>query len=189
MPLKIPKDACGKSGPVRNLRAHRHSHMLPPSSGSSHGYGGRDDESEAGSEESFESALSPTEKRIHHSVVDPYYDYDMMDELTSSDDDRVSESDIQSSRSCQNNSASRRSSLFDNDSQIEDVGLEIRKDSMAQRRCHRGEGSTSSQKVADLNQFRRVPKAFWPFWVYRMYDSYYLAQRAAGTFALLKFPF
>ncbi|XP_052170700.1 uncharacterized protein LOC127786946 [Diospyros lotus] len=39
---------------------------------------------------------------------------------------------------------------------------------------------TQSQKVRrKRDRFYEVPRAFWPYWVYRMHDSYCLAQKAA----------
>lgn len=171
-------------GSVSNMRSKSLSHTFPSNS-SSHKYGNGANDSEATSEDSFESELSPTERRIHQSVIDSCYGYDIMDESASSDDDKSAfESDIQF----------RRHHLNDQDSvgnwkESEKVGLRTGKSSMLGRQPLRGEGSKMYWRN-ELYQFRRVSRAFWPYWVYRMYDSYSLAQSAAGslTFLFCFFP-
>ncbi|KAF2304434.1 hypothetical protein GH714_031348 [Hevea brasiliensis] len=130
---------------------------LMPSKVSLHGHGDGDNDSEANSEESFETELSSAEKRIHQSAVSSCCGYDKMDESTSSSDDKI-DSEIKYSRS-----------------HIIDSGCS----STPGEKSHKGEGSRRRSKNAGLNKFRRVPRAFWPYWVYRMYDSYCLAGRAA----------
>lgn len=50
------------------------------------------------------------------------------------------------------------------------------------------EASDTEKTVQRMHSVRywasheRFPRAFWPFWVYRMYDAYYLARKAAGIF-------
>lgn len=150
------------------------------SNSSSHGYVIRDNDSDATSEESFESELSPRERRIHQSVVDSAYGCDIMDESTSSEDDKSAfESDIRSRRPHLNDSDS-----IGNWKQSENVGLRTGKSCTLGRRSHRGEGSKMCWRN-ELSQFRRTSRAFLPHWVYRMYDSYCLAQRAAGSLTLL----
>ncbi|KAH7574286.1 hypothetical protein ACOSQ2_008672 [Xanthoceras sorbifolium] len=174
LPLRTPRDAFGKLGPIKNLQNCGVSRTLP-SNTSSRGYGNEDNDLEANSEESFESELSPTERRIHQSAILCCYGNDMMDESTSSDDDKfVSNSDGQS----------RRPPATDSDSignwkQSENVALQIGESSTSGRQSHRGNGSKMSSRSFDLSKLRRVSRAYWPYWVYRMYDSYSLAQRAA----------
>ncbi|KAH9761313.1 protein cereblon [Citrus sinensis] len=172
LPLRTPRDVFETLGCVSNL-SQSLSHTLPSNS-SSRGYGIRDNDSDATSEESFESELSPTERRIHQSVIDFAYGCDIMDESTSSDDDKSAfQSDIQSRRPHLNDSDS-----IGNWKQSENVGLRIGKSSALGRQSHRGEGSKMCWRN-ELSQFRRTSRAFLPHWVYRMYDSYCLAQRAA----------
>ncbi|KAK3213016.1 hypothetical protein Dsin_017722 [Dipteronia sinensis] len=174
LPVRTPRDACGKLGPMNNLQNHSLSRTLP-SNTSSHEYGNEDNDSEANSEESFESELSPTERRIHQSAILSLYGNDMMDESTSSDDDKfVSDLDTQYRRPPANDSDS-----IANWKQSENVVLQIGESSTSGRQTHKWDGSNLSCRSFELSKFRRVPRAHWPYWVYRMYDSYSLAQRAA----------
>lgn len=142
--------------------------------------------SDSNSEESFESALSVAERRIHHSVVDPSYGCTVMDESTSSDDEEfLSESDLQFRRPFQNDSESIGSLQVDCKTQIETAELGLGNSSNSGRQSSKGEELDRCWRKTDINQFRRVPRAFWPYWVYRMYDSYCLAERAAGSSTLL----
>lgn len=129
-----------------------------PSKVSLRGHGDGDNDSEANSEESFEIGLSPAEKRIHQSAVTSCCGYDVIDESTSSDEDKF-ESEIKRTKS-----------------HISDYGCS----STPGEQSLKGEGSRNRRKNAGLSHFSKVPRAFWPYWVYRMYDSYCLAERAAG---------
>ncbi|KAF3575214.1 hypothetical protein F2Q69_00062599 [Brassica cretica] len=142
VPLRTPRDAFGKLVPISNSRAS--STMALSAS-----FGDTDEMSVANSEESFESALSPSEKRLHYSAVDS-----IMDDWTCSDDEDevVCTSNIQSADG---------------------------KTPVSKGKCQKLNRLTSFRKNTDLNRFRMAPRAFWPFWVYRMYDSYHLAHRAS----------
>uniref|UniRef100_M4CU85 Protein cereblon n=1 Tax=Brassica campestris TaxID=3711 RepID=M4CU85_BRACM len=159
VPLRTPRDAFGKLVPISNLRAPSHSSTMALSAS----FRDTDEMSVGNSEGSFESALSPSEKRLHYSAVDS-----IMDDRTSSDDDDevVSTSNIQSSGS--NPFISREDGQSDDGKAPVSTG-----------KCQKLNRLTSFRKNTDLNRFRMVPRAFWPFWVYRMYDAYHLAQRAA----------
>ncbi|KAJ0248210.1 Protein cereblon [Hirschfeldia incana] len=166
VPLRTPRDAFGKLVPISNLRAPSHSSTMPLSAS----FRDTDELSVANSEESFESALSPSEKRLHYSAVDS-----IMDDWTSSDDDQVaSTSNIQSSGPNPFSSSSVGSLASRLDEQSADAKTPVSKGI-----CQKQNLLTSFRKNTDLNRFRMAPRAFWPFWVYRMYDSYHLAQRAA----------
>lgn len=140
-----------------------------------------DNDSEANSDESFESALSLTEREIHQSVVDSYYGSDTMDEstTTTSSDDEKSQSQLQGSQSKDSDSTDSLYSCPENNKV--DLGSSSKSDMQS---CKQKEPDRCWRNT-DLKQFRRAPRAFWPYWVYRMYDSYCLAERAAGTFTLL----
>ncbi|CAI9093576.1 OLC1v1029115C7 [Oldenlandia corymbosa var. corymbosa] len=158
-PLRTPQEAVGRLSPLsscqsRVLRAHSLESPRARCSGDCDG-----NESEAMSEDSFESELSPREKRLHHSVL--HSSFDTIYESGSGDDAKL-------------------------DSQVE-----VRQDSSLANLLgplEGDEGRTAlsgnhlfkrmKQKYA-LAQMREVPRAFWPNWVYRMYDSYTLAQKAA----------
>ncbi|KAL9376411.1 hypothetical protein Peur_030531 [Populus x canadensis] len=175
MPLRTPKDAFGKLAPLSNLRGHKFSSVLP-STFSSVGYGHSDNDSEANSEESFETELSLAERRIHQSALNSCYGYDMMDESMSSDDDKFMSrpEEMRSRRS--HLSETERSLYSDTGKNLGNTTLEIGNSSSLAKK---GEGSKRCWKNTDLNQFRRVPRTFWPYWVYSMYDSYCLAEKAA----------
>uniref|UniRef100_A0A5B7BA39 Protein cereblon n=1 Tax=Davidia involucrata TaxID=16924 RepID=A0A5B7BA39_DAVIN len=175
LPLRTPRDALGQLAPLRNLRAG--GLMQTPSSNASqskqYGYSDEDD-SDAISEESFESELSLTERRLHQSAIVTSYGYDMIDESTSSDEEKfVCESELQLGRSHLNNSTGSLNPY--DDKRSENAALGIREKFISGRRSHKVVG----WKRDSISGLHEVPRAFWPFWVYRMYDAYCLAQRVA----------
>uniref|UniRef100_A0A6N2L0A8 Protein cereblon n=1 Tax=Salix viminalis TaxID=40686 RepID=A0A6N2L0A8_SALVM len=175
IPLRTPKDAFGKLPPLSNLRSHRLS-CVPPSNSSSLGYGQNDSDSDTNLEESFDSALSSAGMRIHQSALNScYYGYNAMNESTSSDDDMLmSQTEMRSTRS--HLSESKGPLYLDTGKNVDNTTSEIGTSSDLEKK---GVGSKSLWKNTDLNQFHKAPRAFWPHWVYRMYDSYCLAERAA----------
>ncbi|XP_022732300.1 uncharacterized protein LOC111286548 isoform X2 [Durio zibethinus] len=165
VPFRTPRDAYAKLAPLSNLR----SQQMPSLNASSLGGGNEENDSEANSEESFESELSQTERRIHQAAIGSSYESDRTDEsLSSNDDDKLSESDDQSESPCLNDSSFILSSPSNHEKQIRNAGLGIGTKSMA-RKVSRPRSHPS----------RTVSRAFWPYWVYQMYDSYCLAQKAA----------
>ncbi|XWS70302.1 hypothetical protein CRYUN_Cryun03dG0036300 [Craigia yunnanensis] len=165
VPFRTPRDAYAKLVPLSNLQSQQ---MLSLNA-SSHRGGNEENDSEANSEESFESELSQTERRIHQSAIGASYESDRMNESTSSDDDnKLSESDNQSGSPCLNNSSFIGSSPSNHEKQIRNAGLGIGTKSMGRKVA----GPRSHLSCT-------VSRAFWPNWVYRMYDSYCLAQKAA----------
>ncbi|KAK9273581.1 hypothetical protein L1049_018391 [Liquidambar formosana] len=186
LPLRTPRDAFGKLAPLSNLQSHKLS-CTPPLNASHakrHVYGDEDNDSE----DSFESELSLTEMRMHQSAVASCCGYDIIDESTSSDDEKfVCNSDLQLRRSHLNDSLG---SLHPkHEKRNENVRLGIDNGSILGRQSLKGEGRKKGWMVTELNQSRRASRAFWPYWVYRMYDSYCLAQRVAGSLTLLSFFF
>lgn len=139
-------------------------------------HGGRNDEndSEANSEESFENELSQSERRIHQSAIGACYDSDRTDESTSSgDDNKLSESDSQSGSPFDTDSTFLGSSLSGH-KQVRNADLGIGTKSMARKMAEPRSHLSST-----------VSRAFAPIWVYRMYDSFCLAQKAAGISYLI----
>ncbi|XP_038711325.1 uncharacterized protein LOC120005636 [Tripterygium wilfordii] len=176
LPLRIPRDAFGKVPPLSKLHSCGPSLCRLPLNATSHSHGDGDNDSEG----SFENELSLDERIIHQSVVDSCYGYDTMDESTSSDDDKSAfQSRIRSSCSPQSDSNSMESLHLCYRKEIKHAAVGIGNDSTSGRPSWRGDGSRRSWRRADLTQFHAVPGAFWPYWVYRMYDSYCLAQKAA----------
>ncbi|XVE70997.1 hypothetical protein DITRI_Ditri10aG0114300 [Diplodiscus trichospermus] len=163
--FRTPRDAYAKLLPLSNMRRER---MLSNNI-SSHGGGNEEYDSEANSEESFESELSQTERRIHQSAIAACYEADRMDGSTSSDDEnKLSESDNQAGSPCLNDSSFIGSSPSNREKRVRNAGLRFGTRFVASKVA----GPRSHLSCA-------VSRAFWPIWVYRMYDSYCLAQKAA----------
>lgn len=129
------------------------------------------------SEGSFESELSSTERRLHHYALASSRSSDVYDESMSSDDDKF-----------ERHSESERSSF---DSFTRSMHLEFSRQS-ADDSPIIGKRPSSNMRSPNkvgcrkhtVTQLREVPTAFWPSWVYRMYDSYLLARKVAGKVAL-----
>ncbi|XP_061369594.1 uncharacterized protein LOC133312424 [Gastrolobium bilobum] len=168
LPLRTPRDAFGKSAPLSNMPSnHAVSHKLSSkcSRVKMHGSKNGENDSETTSDESFVSELSLMEKRIHLSVIGSSNVHDMMDESANS-------SDVEFMHKSDQEIISNLDETKNMDSRI-------------------GNCSTSgkqSSKEDDLDKFgkiiyacpsHKISRAFWPHWVYRMFDSYWLAQRAA----------
>lgn len=166
LPLRAPRDAFGKLPRPSVLRDNDISRNRPENSpAKSLRFADEDDDSEAHSEDSFESALSLRERRLHQSAIDCSYGYDAMDESTSSDDEKfVCESEFRERRSHSHHHSDEKISGNANGSGGQ---------------SHKGSWGWTQRKAATSNY--GIPRAFWPHWVYRMYDSYSLAQRVAGT--------
>ncbi|OMO86650.1 hypothetical protein COLO4_20995 [Corchorus olitorius] len=165
VPFRTPRDACAKLVPFSNLSSQQRLSL----NASSHGGGNGGNDSEDSSEEIFESELSQTERKIHQSAIGACYEFDKADESTSSDDDNeLPKSDNQSGSPCLNDSGFKGSSPSNHKKQIWNATLGIGSKSKA---C----------KVAGPRSHlsSTISTAFLPCWVYRMYDSYCLAQKAA----------
>jgi len=177
-PLRTPCDAFGKLTPLSNLRSHSLSFTQPLNASRAKLHQSRDEDnvSESNSEESFESSLSLTERSIHRSAIDSCYGCDIMDESTSSDDEKfLCEPDLHFGRSFLKDSESVGSLHSNHQKHIENADL----GSTSGRQSCQGEETDRHRRKINFDQFRRVPRAYWPHWVYRMYDSYCLAERAA----------
>ena len=187
MPLRTPRDAFEKLAPLNNLPS-RHpdtSHSSIPYA-KRHRYGDKDSASESNSEESFDSELSLAEMRMHHSAIDSCYGYDTIDESTSSDDDKfVCESELQLGNSHLN--VPIGSTQLDCERRNKKASSGMRNKFFSGSQSCKRKGLKEGQMVTKLNRSYGVSRAFWPYWVYRMYDSYHLAQRAAGNLTLLYF--
>lgn len=166
LPLRTPRDAVGQLAPLRNLREP----PLKTSNANRRGRGDEDDDSDGISEESFECELSLTERRLHQSAVVSCYGYDTVDMATSSDDEKYAcESEFQLEKSQLNEEHPEGGKRSENNS------LAMGKKLISGRQSHKGYG----WKKDSVSRLREGPRAFWPCWVYRMYDSYCLAQQAA----------
>lgn len=104
-----------------------------------------------------------------------------MNESTSSDDDKfLCESDLQARRPSLNDE-SMGPLHADHKKQIGIAEMGLGNSSTSGSQSCKREDPDRGWVKTDFNKVRRVPRAFWPYWVYRMYDSYSLAERAAGN--------
>ncbi|KAL8259550.1 hypothetical protein R6Q59_027503 [Mikania micrantha] len=146
LPLRTPRDVFGKPTLLRNLSAANVSHSkLRIHENEDHD-----------SDDSFESELSLTERRLHTSAIKYSSFSDLFNESTSSDDERpVDEPQLQlHSR---------------NDKSNEDMSTKMH---LSERPCRK-----TKRKFLSAPGPKECSRAFWPYWVYRMHDSYCLAQR------------
>lgn len=156
LPLRTPRDAVGQLAPLKNFpiayssQARRHVHR------------DEGDDSDAMSEESFESELSLTERRLHESALVSCYGSDIGDESTSSDEENFE---------CESGLEAGTSHL---NSTLEPLDSGNGKKKLISDRKSLG------WKNDSVSRLREVPRSYCPHWVYRMYDSYCLAQRLAG---------
>ncbi|XP_062025204.1 uncharacterized protein LOC133741284 [Rosa rugosa] len=169
VPLRAPRAAFGDLAPFSNRKGHSFPRAMPShaSRGNSNGSMDVDNDSEANSDESFESALSLTEKGIHQSAIESYYGSD----VSTSSDGEKSEFLSQGSQSKDSDSTD---SLHSCPESLVDLGSSSISEMQSSK-----QKDPSSWRNTDSKQIRRVPRAFWPYWVYRMYDSYCLAQGVA----------
>ena len=175
VPLRAPRAAFGDLAPYSNRKGHSFPRSMPSQSSRriSNGSMDVDNDSEPNSDESFESALSLREREIHRSAIASYYGSDVMDESTSSDGEK---SEYQSQGSQLKDSDST-DSLHSCPESLVDLGTS----SISETQSPKQKDPSSCWRNTDSKHIRRVPRAFWPYWVYRMYDSYCLAQGAAGS--------
>lgn len=176
MPLRTPRDAFGTLPPLSNLGSRSFSNYTNSHSHARrHRDGDENNDSEAESEESFLTELSLSEMRLHQSAVESCCGYDMTDESMNSDDEKYV---------CELESHSGRSQSSDGSSQVKLQGrvhsnLEVGRKAKIGKSPQEGDGWKKKRMLIQLNQFRAAPRAFWPYWVYQMFDSFALAQKAA----------
>jgi len=134
---------------------------MPCSHVKMHGLKNGQNDSDANPDEDFESELSPMERKTHLSAIGSGSASGMVDvSANSSGINFMHKSDQEI-----------RSNL---DLSIENCSTSGKKSSKEElNRCYKNIRS------------HKISKAFLPHWVYRMYDSYWLAQRAAGSFTFL----
>ena len=178
MPLRTPRDAFGTLPLLSNLGSRSFCHFTKPHSHAKrHRDRGENNDSEADSEESFLTELSLSEMRLHQSAVESCCGNHMIDGSMNSDDEKYV---------CELESPSGKSQSSDASSQAKLQGTVYsnieagRKDKIRQS-SQEGDPGKRRRMLVQLNQFRAVPRAFWPYWVYRMFDSFTLAQKAVGT--------
>ncbi|KAL8504057.1 hypothetical protein ACS0TY_022699 [Phlomoides rotata] len=158
-PLRTPREAVGGLTPLRNTQRTHHRCE-------------EGDDSDVMSEGSFESELSSKERRLHHYALASSRSSDVYDESMSSDDEKF-ERHPESERSPFDKYTRSMHLEFSrqnaDDSPIIGKSPSLNMRSPNKVRCRK-------HSVAQLHE---VPSAFWPSWVYRMYDSYILARKVA----------
>ncbi|KAK9742083.1 hypothetical protein RND81_03G147300 [Saponaria officinalis] len=173
VPLRTPRDAFGSLPPLSSLYSRSFSPSPKPCpQAKRHRDAGEINDSDTESEKSFVSELSLSEMRLHQSALESCCRSDMNDASTSSDEDMyVCESEILSGKSQSSDGSSNPK-----------YPRRLFSDSKGSRKAkgrHLFEKGGASNMRPRLNQFRTVPRAFWPYWVYQMYDSFSLAKKAA----------
>ncbi|KAL8171665.1 hypothetical protein V2J09_023469 [Rumex salicifolius] len=176
LPLRTPRDAFGTLTPLSNLSGMTLLHTRTPSTSRSKRHAQcRGSYTDTESEGSFESELSMTEMRLHQSAIGSSYASDLFDEPSNSDNEgQGSESELELGSSQQNDSVGLLQ--FDDKGNFSgSVGTEKNK---KKRRSFSDNKMKKDWITCYRKRPREVARAFWPQWVYRMYDSFYLAKRA-----------
>lgn len=167
VPLRTPREAVGKLAPLKYSQANSMSCIRQSCE--------EGNDSDVMSEGSFESELSSTERRLHHYALVCSHSSEVYDESISSDDERS-----ERFYECQSERSPLGPARLGLNKQNADVSPVVGKRSISYMQ--------PSNKVGlgkhSIAQFRDVPRAFWPGWVYHMYDSYVLARKAAGKVVL-----
>ncbi|XP_077209860.1 ATP-dependent protease La (LON) domain protein [Tasmannia lanceolata] len=173
LPLRTPKDAFGQLASVSNFHNGSFAHAVPShaSRGKRHKYNNEENDSDHMSEASTDSNYSMKDMRMQQSSIGSSYSHESIDESTSSDDEFLSGLGFRLGRSHPDNSeGSREHCISDKMHENDTVGQGTVKE------CEEWKKVWAADKSKWL---RRAPRSFWPHWVYRMYDSYSLAQKAA----------
>ncbi|KAF6141742.1 hypothetical protein GIB67_027920 [Kingdonia uniflora] len=165
LPLRTPRDAFGQKSSITNMW-NRNNSRRAISVNTSHVSSDEECDSDSISQTSFENDLSPETMRIHQSAISSAIRHDRIDEMTSSDDDQHMTNSSCSEKSLPNISggSSRlnkrtRSSIIGNQSS----------------NCPKPKAWVAT----DSKWLGSPARSYWPYWVYRMFDSYCLAQRVA----------
>ncbi|XP_073226990.1 uncharacterized protein [Cicer arietinum] len=182
IPSRTPRDAFGKLTPLSNLPRNRATSSMLPLKYSVEVRGSKNEESD--SEENFERELSSAERRIHQSLIGSSYEHDLIDESASSSDDRFTYETDQELRSSLNDPDTSISLLPDHGNDAENLDSRIGNCSSSGKQSSTRRLNWCSKNI-DPYPSHRISRAFMPGWVYCMFDSYWLAQRAAGSFSLL----
>ncbi|KAJ0986400.1 hypothetical protein J5N97_004756 [Dioscorea zingiberensis] len=174
-PLRIPKDAFGQLAAVNNLSKCAPSHPESSRVPLSKHLGYEDAESDW-------ECMSATSTFSDHSMMDMRTPTDSpregerFDALSSSDDDLIS------------GHAPRLQKCYLNKSGGSDQSHGKLSEDESMRSDLAGASSSGRGPIKSAGQ-RRAPMAFWPYWVYQMYDSYSLARKAADLWRqVIKMP-
>ncbi|KAL5697535.1 hypothetical protein ACHQM5_028668 [Ranunculus cassubicifolius] len=169
LPLRTPRDAFGQLASVSNSWRRNLSNSLPlkGSPARQHLYTDEESDSESISQKSFSSARSSPESRFRDSSTDSGNERDsIFDQLANSDEEIVCEPE-----------GSSQPIICKKDTETDNIGLlDTRKEFIKCEESCKGEKRHGWVASASGH---RAPTTFWPNWVFRMFDSYCLAQRAA----------
>ncbi|KAK1290134.1 hypothetical protein QJS10_CPB18g01014 [Acorus calamus] len=182
VPLRTPKDAFAKLSLVRNFPRHTRSHgvhSVAPHARCGE-YEVEENTWEAMSDTSSNSYYSPSDTIMEQPGSEPVYDSGLFDDPVSSDDENALRGRDKLIR-CDNSLSrgSRRDHVHEKASTSGSTDLKTCKESSTGRNS--GENGKLERDLAANNPrwLHKAPMTFWPHWVYEMYDSYSLAQRAA----------
>lgn len=175
LPLRTPRDAFGDLAPRNTIQRHSLSCALASYTSCSRPFTSRDeeDDSASNSEESFERELSLRERKIHQAAIGS-------SESCSDEEISGSEADHQPAMSHQNDSDSLGFLHSDYEKESEKPSPDIGKSSTSAKDSSERKEFKGCRRNSSFNHMHGVSKAFLPYWVYSMYDSYCLAQKAAA---------
>ncbi|KAK1265804.1 hypothetical protein QJS04_geneDACA002637 [Acorus gramineus] len=182
VPLRTPRDAFAKLSLVRNFLRHTRSHGVH--SVASHArcgeYEVEENTWEAMSDTSSDSYYSPSDTIMEQPGSEPVCGSGLFDDPVNSDDENAL-GGRDKLRRC-DNSLSRgswRDHVHEKASTSGSSDLKTCKESSTGGNS--GENGKLERDLAANNTrwLHKAPMTFWPHWVYEMYDSYSLAQRAA----------
>ncbi|XP_023002303.1 uncharacterized protein LOC111496179 [Cucurbita maxima] len=175
LPLRTPRDAFGDLAPRNTIQRHSLSCALASYTSCSRPFTSRDeeDDSASNSEESFERELSLRERKIHQAAIGS-------SESCSDEEISGSEADHQPAMSHQNDSDSLGFLHSDYEKESEKPSPDVGKSSTSAKESSERKEFKGCRRNSSFNHMHGVSKAFLPYWVYSMYDSYCLAQKAAA---------
>ncbi|KAF9613774.1 hypothetical protein IFM89_011498 [Coptis chinensis] len=180
LPLRTPRDAFGQLASLVNFGNSSSSHQVLPDASHSE-YACSEDEinSEHISETSFEDDLTPMELQMHHSAMKSCKRDDRSNESTSSDSSQfVCELGHKLKGYCTQNFGGSSGKNCNGRIRNDYSGIHHGYQPVVGRKpevCERWKAWVAAESKLSC----RASRSFWPHWVYRMYDSYGLAQRAA----------
>ncbi|KAK9102316.1 hypothetical protein Sjap_019570 [Stephania japonica] len=180
LPLRTPRDAFAQLASVPSISSHNFLRgvpsVAPRARSSMHEV---ENDMESMFEASSENDISPRIRMDRH-APNSFSFYDRIDDSTSSDDDQiVSQSGQQPGISSSGDSEGSSQHSFDEGNKGTDAVLGVKNTSLIERESQNCNGWKKQWGMLESKRIRRAPRSFWPYWVYRMYDSYQLAQKAA----------
>ncbi|PIA35495.1 hypothetical protein AQUCO_03500097v1 [Aquilegia coerulea] len=181
-PMRTPRNAFGQLASVPNCWNCSSSRRVPPDASDAEYLCIQDDnlddnDSDCLSETSFENDLSPAELAMHQSAIRSYKKNGRSNGSTISEISNLVCELGHTLRTCTCDSGGSSDQRYIGKSIDGCVGIYNKYQSVLESKS----GSTEGWKMlvaGETKWSRRAPRAFWPHWVYRMFDSYFLAPRA-----------